>query len=143
MVKFENLIGKFIIVVILFLGLFTYIVTIQSNNNAVQPVSQDPTFNDSFQGLIAQVEDNTEEAEEKYGVFNSEEPKSGFGSVILFSIVSVGKGFSSFTFGFLGAIIKLPLILFGIPIEIYNLIITWLIIGVVVSAYVLYKLGGG
>ena len=140
--EFKNIVGKFLIASIMMLSLFSFILIIQSDNDAEDPlINQDP-FNESFQSLIENINRSTEDAQEKYGVFNSEEPKSGFGSIVLFGIVSVGKTFSNMVFGFFGAIIKLPLIVLGIDPNIYNLILTWLIVLVIVSVWLLYKLGG-
>lgn len=140
--KFDGLVGKFIISALIFMGMFSLIITIQDDNNAVEPAINDPTFNDSFSGLIEEIEQGSSDAEEKYGVFNSEEPSPAFGSIALFSIVSVGKSFSNIVFSFFGAIVKFPLTILGIAPNIYNLILTWLIIIAIVAAWLLYKLGG-
>lgn len=139
---FKNIVGKFLVAALVIFSLFSYIIITQSENDAGDPLRNEQRFNESLESLIVSIDASTEAAEEKYGVFASEEPKSGFGSIVLFGIVSVGKTFSSIVFGVFGAIIKLPLTVFGIPATVYSMILTWLIILVIVSVWLLYKLGG-
>ena len=140
--EFKNIVGKFLIASILMLSLFSFILITQSDNDAEDPLINQDTFNESFKSLIDNINTSTEDAQEKYSVFNSEDPKPGFGSIVLFGIVSVGKTFSNMVFGFFGAIIKLPLVVLGVDSSVYNLILTWLIIIVIVAVWLLYKLGG-
>ncbi len=139
---FKNIVGKFLVAALVIFSLFSYIIITQSENDAEDPLRNEQRFNESLESLIVSIDASTEAAEEKYGVFASEEPKSGFGSIVLFGIVSVGKTFSSIVFGVFGAIIKLPLTVIGIPATVYSLILTWLIILVIVAVWLLYKLGG-
>lgn len=142
MSEFKAIVGNFIIAALMIVSLFSFSVVVQEENNAVDPLKNNQVFNESFSGLINTLNSNSEAAEEKYDVFNSEDPKPGFGSIVLFGIVSVGKTFSGVIFGTFGAIIKLPLIVLGIPATIYSQIIVLLIIIVIVSVWLLYKLGG-
>lgn len=142
MARFKDIVGKFIIVSLLVLSLYSFIIIIQSDNEAVDQLRDQEVFNDSVSSLIISIDTSTEDAEEKYDVFNTEEPKLGFGSIVLFAIVSVGKTFSNIVFGIFGATIELPLKVLGIPSTVYNLILTLLIIIIIVALWLLYKLGG-
>lgn len=138
---FNKLVGKFLIAALLIAALFVFIITTQSDNDSVDPLRNQQTFNDSLESLLENIDESTASAEEKYGVFNSEEPKTGQAGINLYSVVSVGKTFSSIVFGFFGTIIKLPLIVLGIPPTVYSLLITWLIIFVIAALWVFYKYG--
>ena len=142
MSRFQELVLNFSIVAIMVLSLFSFFIIVQEQNDAVDPLKDNVVFSDSFEQLIGTIENNTRDAEEKYGVFNDEDPKAGFGSIVLFGIVSVGKTFSSIIFGTFIAVIKLPLVILGIAPSVYNLILVILIISVIVSVWLLYKLGG-
>ncbi len=142
MSRFQELVVNFSIVAILVMSLFSFFIIVQEQNDAVDPLKNNAVFNNSFQQLIGTIENNTRDAEEKYGVFNDEDPKAGFGSIVLFGIVSVGKTFSSIIFGTFIAVVKLPLVILGIAPSVYNLILVILIISVIVSVWLLYKLGG-
>ncbi len=142
MSEFKTLVGNFMIAGILVISLFSFSIVLQKENGSVDPLSDNEIFSDSFSALIDNINNNTEDAEEKYDVFNSEDPKAGFASIVLFGIVSVGKSFSGIVFGTFSAIIKLPLIILGIPDTIYNQLLILLIISIIVAAWLLYKLGG-
>lgn len=139
--NFEGLVGKFIIATLLIFSVFSFIIVTQSKNSAPQPITENAIFNNSFSSMIEKIDSGTAGATEKYGTFNSEEPQPSYGSIILFGIVSVGKSFSTIMFDFFGALIKLPLIVLGIPATVYSLLISWLIIIIIVAAWVLYKIG--
>ncbi len=142
MANFEELTGKFIISAMLLISIFSFMIITQSSNEAPDPLINNDIFNQSMGSLAQQIDEGTASASEKYDTFNAEEPKAGFASIVLLGIVSVGKAFSQIIVGFFGAIIKLPLLILGIPENIYSLILTWLIIAVIVGAWLLYKLGG-
>jgi len=142
MSEFKSMVGNFVIAALMIISLFSFSIVIQEENNAIDPIKNNEVFNASFTGLINTLDSNSKAAEEKYDIFNSEDPKPGFGSIVLFGIVSVGKTFSGLIFGTFGAIVKLPLIILGIPATVYSQIIVLLIIFVIVSVWLLYKLGG-
>ncbi len=142
MVGFKELVGKFIMVALIVLPLMSFIAITQSDNSAPQSMTDNNIFNESFGGLIDTIGDATQEADEKYDVFNQETPQPGFGSIVLFGIVSVGKTFSNVIFAFFISIIKLPLVVLGVPSTIYNLILTWLTVVVIIAAWLVYKFGG-
>jgi hypothetical protein len=138
---FNKLVGKFLIAALLISSFFIFIVTTQSDNDSIDPLRNQESFNRSLESLLENIDESTTSAEEKYGVFNSEEPQRGLGGINLYSVVSVGKTFSSIVFGFFGTIINLPLIVLGIPSTVYSLLITWLIIFVIAALWVFYKYG--
>lgn len=142
MAKFEKVVWKSILISLLVISMFSFIVVVQFTNDAPDPISQDPIFNASFLALEQQIEEGTNDSQSKYGAFNSEEPKPGFGSIVLFAIVSVGKAFSQIVTGLLLTVIKLPLVVLGIPQSVYGLLLTWLLIAIMVGAWLLYKYGG-
>ena len=142
MAEFKDLTSKFLVSGILLISLFSFLIIFQSQNNAPNPLIEYNLFNESFKSLNLTIVDSTAVAEQKYGVFNSEEPRPGIGSIVLFGIVSVGKSFSGIIFGFFRAIIKLPFVMLGIDQTYYNLILMYLIITIIVAVWLLYKLGG-
>ncbi len=139
---FNKLFGKFIMAALIILPLMTLIVVLQADNDSAQDIRDNNVFNQTFGDLITVIDNATNDAGEQYDVFNQELPTPGFGSIVLFGVVSVGKTFSNVMFGFFLAIIKLPLIILGIPESIYNLLITWLTVFVIIMGWLLYKLGG-
>lgn len=140
--EFNKILGKFFLIALMSVALFSVIVFTQEENSVNGKMIDEEAFNSSFNKILLTVDDSTEKSQEKYDVFLSEEPKAGFGSLVLFGIVSVGRTFSNIVFGTLSAVISLPLTILGIPASTLNLIIAWLIIVVIVAVWLLYKLGG-
>ncbi len=142
MVEFGDLVGKLTFSIIVIFAVMMFVVQLQESNDAVSKIDNNSIFNNSLTEMSTQIDTATSEAGEKYDVFNEETPQPGFGSIILFGIVSVGKTFSTIVFGFFTVIIKLPLVVFGVPASTFNLLLVWLIIAVIVAVWRLYKLGG-
>lgn len=142
MVDFKDLVGKFIVIGVLVLAMFMFIIQIQDDNDATSKLEDEAIFNESVSALADTIDDSSEAATEKYDVFNSEEPKPGFGSIVLFAIVSVGKTFSNIVFGIFAVVIKLPLQVLGIPASVVSMLATWMIILVIITLWLVYKLGG-
>lgn len=142
MADFNNILGKFFVLSLITVALFNLVISTQEENGVQVQLIDEEVFNSSFEKLRLSVDDSTEKSQEKYNVFISEEPKTGFGSLVLFGIVSVGRTFSNIVFGTLSAVISLPLSILGIPESTINLLIAWLIIVVIVAVWLLYKLGG-
>jgi hypothetical protein len=141
--NFSGILGKFILTTLLVISLLTFIIVLQKDNSAPKTMSDNPIFNNSFNSLSNQIENSSVQSQEQYGAFNSESPQLGFGSILIIGIVSIGKGFSGITFGFFSGLINLPLVVLGISSSIYNLLLTWLIVIMVIAVWLLYKLGGG
>lgn len=142
MAEFSDILSKLVLVMIIVFSSMLFIVSLQVSDSAPQQLAENSIFNDSLSGLTAEIASATSEADDKYTVFNSETPKEDSVSIILFGIVSVTKSFSNIVLGFFTTIIKLPLVVFGIPQAIVNLILVMLVIVLVVSIWRVLKLGG-
>ncbi len=142
MAEFNKILGKFFVLALIIIALFNLIISTQEENQSQVKIINEEVFNSSFERLKISVDNSTKNAQSKYDKFIGEEPKTGFGSLLLFGIVSVGKTFANIVFGTLSAVISLPLIVLGISDTTLNIIISWLIIAVIVSLWLLYKLGG-
>ena len=142
MADFRDMYGNF-----LFLGLFifagiSFMVLVQDQNDAPQPIVDNVIFNRSFSNLSSSLESLEGISGEQYDQFSGETPKTGFGSIVLFGIVSVGKTFMDVTMGTLLIIVTLPVLVLGLPVTLVSVIITWTIISLIISVWILYKLGG-
>jgi hypothetical protein len=142
MASFFEIFSNFLLLGLMVLGGLSYIILIQSANDAPQPVVNNNLLNDSFNDLGESLEGLESTGNTQYDQFNSEIPKPGFGSIVLFGIVSAGKTFSGVTVSVFAIIFKLPLILLGVPQSIAAALFAWLIIGILIALWILYKLGG-
>jgi len=142
MVRFQTIFSNFLFLALIVLAGMSFIVVTQSDNEALQPISQDSLFNESFSDLESNLEGLESTSNTQFGQFTAEDPKPGFGSIVLFGIVSVGKTFGSVTITVFGILIKLPLVVLGIPATTITVLFTWLVVLMLIAAWRLYKLGG-
>ncbi len=142
MARFENIFGNFIMLGLVVLAIFSVIVIIQSDNDAIQPLIEDKLFNSTFGNLNDTISSVGETSAEKYTLFNEETPVLGFGSIVLFTIVNVGKTFGNLIFAVFILVIKLPLVVLGIEASIVAMLTSFLTISVIIALWVVYKFGG-
>lgn len=145
MVKFNDLIGNFLFSALIFVALFGLIVTIQADNDAVDPVVDDPIFGGekgTFNQLQEKISDVDDKSSTQYESFSDEKPDPSFGSIVLFTIAGVGKTFGSLTIDIFAILIKLPIVVLGIDPSILSIITSWLAIVLVLALWAVYKFGG-
>ncbi len=142
MVKFETLFGNFVMIGLMVLAIFLLIVSVQSDNSAEQPLIEDKLFNSTLGSLNDTLGSLEGTSSTQFSIFSSEKPKTGFGSIVLFTIVSIGKTFSNVIFAVFILVIKLPLVVLGVDPTITSMLISFLTITVVIALWVVYKFGG-
>ena len=142
MAKFENIFGNFVMLGLVMLSLFSLIIIFQNDNEATQPLSEDKLFNSTFAGLNDTISSLEDTSSSKWVLFSKETPVLGFGSIVLFTIVNIGKTFGSLIFALFIIIIKLPLIVLGISETITSMLISFLTISTIIALWIVYKFGG-
>lgn len=142
MVKFQDIVGNFVFLGIFILAGMAFIIIVQSDNNATQPIINDPLLNESYSELQSNLESLEDTSQVQYGQFTEETPQPGFTSIVLFGIVSAGKTFGNVAISTFTIIIKLPLHVLGLPNTLFATIAVWLAVVLIVAAWVLYKVGG-
>ncbi len=142
MAKFEDIFGNFVMVSLMILALFSVIIIIQNDNNAPQPLVEDELFNSTYGSLNETIGSLEGSSSTQYNIFSKDSPKPGFGAIVMFTIVNVGKTFGNLIFVMFTLIIKLPLIVLGIDQTIVSMIISFLTITVVIALWIVYKFVG-
>lgn len=142
MVKFQDLFGDFLFLALFISAGLAFLIVIQADNSAVQPLSDNRLFNDSSRDISSSLSSLEDTSGLQYDQFTGEQPKAGFGSIVLFGIVSAGKTFGTVILGTLTTLITLPLAVLGLPQTLISVILTWVIIALIISTWLLYKLGG-
>lgn len=142
MANFKDLFGNFLWLGVFVLAGFAFIVVTQSSNDATQPMVENSLFNESFEDLSSSLSGLEDASGVQYNQFIGEEPRTGFGSIVLFGIVSAGKTFGNVVIGLFTILVKLPLVVLGIPQTLFSVITTWVVISLIIAAWILYKLGG-
>ena len=140
--RFEELFGNMVMLGLVILALFSVIIIVQQDNAAEQPLSDDELISATSGSLNETISALEGTSSTQYGLFSSENPSPTFGSIVLFTIVSIGKTFGSVIFSVFILVIKVPLIVFGIDQSIASMVVSFLTITVVIALWVVYKFGG-
>ena len=145
MVRFNDVIGNFLFAALILVALFGLIVGIQFDNNAPNPLTDDPIFggeDGTYNQLQSKISDIDNKSSQQYESFSDEKPDPSFGSIVLFTIAGVGKTFGSLGIDLFTILIKLPVVVLGIDPNILSLITSWLAIALVLALWATYKFGG-
>jgi hypothetical protein len=142
MARFYDLFINFMFVGLVIFSLFTWIILFQSEHSVSDPLIETELFGNQYVELNDTLSEFRDQAQQQKGLFESENPTSGFGTILLFSIVSAGKTFNSMTIGLFNTLIILPVNTFGISPIIVGIISTILIITIIIGLWIIYKLGG-
>ena len=140
--SFEKTFYIFIFFALVILGLLNSTFTIQTDNVATNKLADNELFSDTASRLSSNFTGSEDDSKIQQGIFSDETPKSGFGSIVLFGIVSAGKTFTDMTYGFFNLVIKIPMVVLGIESEIVSAFMTVLIVSLIIGVWIVYKLGG-
>ena len=140
--SFQQTFYNFMLLAVVVLAMLSYTFIIQDDNDAAQPLAQNDLFNGTAARLGANLTNAENASQIQQGIFSDEKPQSGFGSIVLFGIVSAGKTFTTLVYDIFGAIFRVPMIVLGIDSQIVSTIISILIITLIIGVWIVYKLGG-
>lgn len=142
MAQFEDLFRNFMILGLIVVSLIFFIITLQSDNSVSDKFIDDPVINSTYGSLSTSLEGFGEQSQAQKTLFESENPTAGFGTILLFSIVSAGKVFNGMIISVFNTIIKLPVVFLGLDPLVISLLSASLILGIIIGLWTIYKLGG-
>ena len=142
MAKFYELFINFMLVGLVVLSLFAFSSFFQDDNNAENKFMENTLMNDTYGDLRTDLGGLRDQSQAQKTLFESENPTSGFGTILLFSIVSTGKVFNGMVVGVFNTLIKLPVVFLGLDPVIVSVISTMLILTIIIGLWIIYKLGG-
>ncbi len=142
MAKFEDLFGTLAFLGLMALALFSVIIIVQRDNEAEQPLADNELISGTYGSLNETMGSLEGTSATQYDLFSKEKPTPGFGAIVMFTIVSIGKTFGNIIFTFFTLIIKVPLIVLGIEHTIVAMILSFLTIITVIALWIVYKFGG-
>ncbi len=143
MAQFQDIFGNFLWSALIIFGLLSVIFIVQSNNSAEQPLSENELIGGTHSNLLGNLSNLEGTSEAQYNLFSTEKPPPGLISIVLKSILTVGKTFGAVIFGFFSLILKIPLIVLGIPATVTAMLVSFLTISVIIALWLIYKFGGG
>lgn len=142
MVKFESLFINFMIAGLVIFSLLAFVVTFQDENSAEDKVVDNELIRQTYSVLEENLSSFSGSSQEQKSLFEEENPTSGFGTILLFSIVSAGRVFNAMVISVFDTLIKLPVVFLGIDPVVVSVISTILVILIILGLWTLYKLGG-
>lgn len=142
MVKFLDLFTKFVIIGLVVLSMFTFTAFFQSENNIDNKFIDNSLMNETFNSLRTNLTGFRDISQDQKNLFESENPTRGFGTILLFSIVSAGKVFNGMLVGIFNILIKLPVVVLGLDPVVVSALSTILILTIIIGLWIVYKLGG-
>jgi len=142
MAKFFNLFLSFMLIGLVIFSLFAFSTSFQEENDVEDPFIENSVMNSTFFGLRTNLDELRGKSQAQKTLFESENPTSGFGTILLFSIVSTGKVFNGMVVAVFNTIIKLPVTFLGMDPIVVSVISAILILSIIIGLWVLYKLGG-
>lgn len=142
MANFEETFTTFALLALFVISFFAFIIIVQAENHAEDPIVNDPLLNLTYSTISENVAQNVNKTEANYLSFNEENPTIDAGSIVLSTIISGGKIFSSMILGTWNTLIGFPARVLGIDERIVGIIFTILIIGLIIGLWILVRFGG-
>ena len=140
--QFQRVFIGFMIIGLIVYGMFSFITTLQEENNIDNKFIDNSLINQTFSGLKTNLTDYGDQGQSQKTLFESENPTAGLGTILLFSIVSAGKIFNGMVISTFNLLIKLPVVFLGLDPIIVSVLSTILIITIIMGLWIVYKLGG-
>lgn len=141
MADFMKIFISFMLLGIILFGIFSFTATIQDQNAVERKVEDNSLINNTFNDFNANVSTLRDRSAELKKTFESENPTTGFGSILFLSIVSVGKSVTNMIMGIFNTITVLPGSVLGVDPVILGILTTILVISLIIGIWIIYKLG--
>jgi len=141
-VDFYKAFVNFIILGLLIFGILAFAIFTQSDNDVSDKLIDDNLINNTFENLGNELGTIRDDAQAQKTLFESENPTIGFGTILLFSIVSAGKVFNSMMIGVFNLLIKLPVTVLGLDPIVTSVLSAILLLTIIIGLWIVYKLGG-
>lgn len=142
MVKFITLFTNFMLIGLVVFSLLAFGVLFQGENKIANPFIENTIMSSTYASLNSSLASLSKESQAQKTLFESENPTGGFGTILLFSIVSTGKIFNGMVIGLFNTLVRLPITILGVDPIIISVLSTILILTIIIGLWVVYKLGG-
>ena len=137
----ETFITFALIGIFIFAGI-SFIVTTQRDNNVDETILEDEIINRTYSKLETNLSDFESATQTQKESFEEEIPERGFGSLIIFSIISVGQKFTGLIAVVYNIMIILPASILGIPKVVISVLSSILIVSLILLVWRVYRVGG-
>lgn len=139
--QFDKLFMNFAFVGLFILAMFTFVITTQLDNDSESKITDNSLIDKSFSNLSKTLGGYSTKAQAQSTLFETENPTTGFGTILLFSIVSAGKVFKEMIVGVFNVLIELPVVFLGVNAVVVSVIGSILLFISMFGLWRVYKLG--
>lgn len=119
----------------------SFIIVLQQENDVTDTILGNTVINNTFSTLQENLTSSESETQTQRESFESEIPERGFGSLLIFSIVSVGQRFTAIVISTYNILIVLPASILGIPEIVLNVLSSILIVTLILLVWRVYRVG--
>lgn len=143
MATFQDTFKNFLFIGLMVFCILAFIIAVQSDNKVTDPIIDDPLIASTYSNLGTDLGELRNQSQAQKTLFESETPTAGFGSILLFSVLSAGKVFNGMIIGTFNILIQLPVVILGVDPIVLSILGTLLIITIILGLWAIYKLGSG
>ena len=139
--SFRETFITFALIGIFVLASISFIVKTQTDNEVTNTILENDVINSTYVDLETNLNSSRGVVQKQKDSFESENPERGFGSLIIFSIVGVGKTFAGMTLGVYNIFIVLPSEVLGIPRIVVGVFTAILVVSLILLVWRVYRSG--
>lgn len=133
---------NFAIIGIMVLASIFFIVQTQTDNDTNTSILENQIINSTFTKLQDNLTAYSSTTQQQRENFEGEIPERGFGSLLIFSIVTVWQTFMSLTIGVYNILIVVPASVLGVSPIIIGVLDSILIVTLLLLGWRIYRVGG-
>lgn len=113
--SFKDVFITFTIVGIFMFAMISFVFELQDSNGVINTIKENELLNNTFNRLETNLSTFGSQAQTQKDNFESEIPERGFGTLIIFSIVTVAQKFTGMVIAIYNTMVLLPASVLGIP----------------------------
>lgn len=139
--SFRNLFITFTLVGVFVLAMISFGSQLQKDNNADGSILDDQRINNTFIKLGGNLSKFNSTAQSQKDVYEVERPERGFGSLIIFSLVTVIQKFVTLVVGVFNILIILPAEILGLPNVVMGTLEAIFLISIIILGWRVLRVG--
>lgn len=140
-ISFRQVFTIFSLIGLFVFATLSFAITLQEDNSVTDTILNNSQINRTFERLQSNLTSVGNETQQQRQNFESEIPERGFGSLLIFSIVSVGQKFTATIIGTYNILIVLPASIIGVPTEVIGVLGSILLVTLILLAWRVYRVG--
>ena len=141
MANFSETFISWMLVGVLMISMMGFIISTQTGNDLSETILNDSIINTSFVNLTSVLDSTSNTANDSKTSFESDDPNRGFGSLIIFAILGVGKTITGVVLSIYKILFLLPATKLGIPAVVINSLSSIILFSLVLKVWRVYRAG--